>query len=83
MRKAHPLDQPAAPLPLTDVYNSTTLIPYLENLYEEFYDDEDGGFGMYEVFHDDEDGRFGRSYRVTVWCTHMSDLLLPSAFLLK
>lgn len=46
VRKAHPLDQPAAPLPLTDVYNSTTLIPYLENLYEEFYDDEDGAFGM-------------------------------------
>lgn len=48
MRKSHPLDRPAAPLPLTDVYNSTTLIPYLENLYDEFYDDNDtyGTYGM-------------------------------------
>ena len=33
-------------MPLTDVYNSTTLIPYLENLYEEYYD-EDGTYGAF------------------------------------
>lgn len=48
MLTVHPLDRPAAPLPLDDVYNSTTLIPFLENLYDEFYQDEDaiGTYGM-------------------------------------
>jgi hypothetical protein len=49
MLTVHPMDRPPAPLPLNDVYNSTTLIPYLENLYDEFYQDDDtvGTYGMY------------------------------------
>jgi hypothetical protein len=51
MLTVHPMDRPPAPLPLNDVYNSTTLIPYLENLYDEFYQDDDtvGTYGMMNV----------------------------------
>eukprot|EP00123_Amoebidium_parasiticum_P015501 comp23000_c0_seq5/m.36661 comp23000_c0_seq5/g.36661 ORF comp23000_c0_seq5/g.36661 comp23000_c0_seq5/m.36661 type:complete len:442 (-) comp23000_c0_seq5:109-1434(-) len=43
VQATHPIDQPAAPLPITDVYNSTTLIPFLQNLYIDYAEDDPEG----------------------------------------
>ncbi|KNC83310.1 CAMK/CAMKL/LKB protein kinase [Sphaeroforma arctica JP610] len=40
---------PAAPLPVADIYNSTTLIPYLEELYDDVEDDDDNVSTRLEV----------------------------------
>eukprot|EP01134_Creolimax_fragrantissima_P004051 CFRG4051T1 len=46
---AHDRSEPAAPLPVADIYNSTTLIPYLEDLYEDCEDDDENTNTRLEV----------------------------------
>ena len=41
MKTAHPIDRPPVPLPLANNCNTTTLLPYLQNMYEDYMDTDE------------------------------------------